>query len=96
MTGNSPNAPRRSTGFNGLVVAGVVLLFVIAGVWAWTSWSADDDSAADNSAGTLVQPAELPPPDAGAVPARPGATGTGNAVQPQDERGISPAEGQAG
>src|SRR5690606_24529177 len=95
MSQTSPdNAPRRSPRFNGMVVLGVILLFLIAGVVVWVGWSADDDRADDNAAGALVQPAELPPPDAGAVPAQPGATGTGDAVRPQDARGLSPAEGE--
>ena len=60
-----PEGPRRTTRFNGVVVLLVLLLFVIAGVYVWTRWSADDDSALDNSDGRTVQPAELPPPDAG-------------------------------
>ena len=49
--------PKRSTRFNG----------VVAGAYVWSRWSADDDSAADNAADRTVQPAELPPPDAGSL-----------------------------
>lgn len=59
--------PKRSTRFNGVVVLVVLLLFVIAGAYVWSRWSADDDSAADNAADRTVQPAELPPPDAGSL-----------------------------
>lgn len=40
-------APRRSPGFNALVVGGIVALFVIAGVLIWQGWTADAVSAAD-------------------------------------------------
>jgi len=59
--------PKRSTRFNGVVVLMVLLLFIIAGAYVWTRWSADDDSAADNAADRTVQPAELPPPGAGTL-----------------------------
>ena len=95
MTQTPPDAPRRSSGFNGLVVLGIILLFLILGAFIWMRWSADSVSAADDAGAALVQPAELPPPDAGAVPAQPGQTGTGDAVAPQDSRGLSPAEGEA-
>ena len=65
MTDPDPPGPKRTARFNGVVVLLVVLLFVIAGAYVWTQWSADDDSALDNSAGAPVQPAYVPPPDAG-------------------------------
>jgi len=59
--------PKRTPRFNGVVLLLVLLLFVIAGTYVWTRWSADDDSALDNSAGRTVQPAELPPADGGSL-----------------------------
>ncbi|SFS30507.1 hypothetical protein [Brevundimonas viscosa] len=93
MTQTPPGGPRRSPRFNSLVVLGLVLLFVAAGAFVWMRWSADAVTAADEAGEAMVQPAELPPPDAGAVPAEPGATGVGNAVAPEDERGLDPAPG---
>jgi len=61
----NPPGPRRTTRFNGVVVLLVLLLFVVAGAYVWARWSADDDSAADNAAEGAVQPAYVPPPDAG-------------------------------
>ena len=63
---SNPPGPKRTTRFNGVVVLLVLLLFVIAGAYVWAHWSLDDDSAADNAVGQ-VQPAQLPPPDAGAL-----------------------------
>lgn len=85
--------PRRSPRLNGLAVVGLIVLFVAVGAYIWFRWSADAETAADDARAAAVQPAEIPPPDAGAVPAQPGATGTGDAYNPQDERGLSPAEG---
>lgn len=68
MTHSDPprsEGPKRTTRFNGVIVLLVLLLFVIAGAYVWTRWSADEDSAADNIADRTVQPAELPAPDAG-------------------------------
>ena len=68
MTQSDPahsEGPRRTARFNGIVVLLVLLLFVIAGAYVWSRWSADDDSAADNVADRTIQPAELPSPDAG-------------------------------
>lgn len=93
MTQTPPDAPRRSSPPIGLVVLGLLLLFVVVGVFVWFRWSADSETAADDARAAMVQPAELPAPEAGAVPANPGATSTGNAYNPQDERGLSPAEG---
>lgn len=47
---------------NGLIIGGIIALFVLSaiGVWAW--WSADENSAADNSRDAIVQPAEIPTP----------------------------------
>ncbi len=59
--------PKRTPRFNGVVLLLVLLLFVIAGAYVWTSWSANDDRAADTAAGHTVQPAELPPADAGSL-----------------------------
>lgn len=94
MTQTPPNSPRRSPRLNALVVVGLILLFVAVGAYIWTRWSADEVTAADDAAAAMVQPSEVPPANTGAVPAQPGATGVGNAVAPQDERGISPAEGR--
>jgi len=65
VTHSDRPAPKRTTRFNTIVVLLVVLLFAIAGGYVWAHWSADDDSAADNSAANPVQPAYVPPPDAG-------------------------------
>lgn len=65
MTHPDRPAPKRTTRFNGVVVLLVLLLFAVAGTYVWIHWSADDDSAADNSAANPVQPAYTPPPDAG-------------------------------
>lgn len=73
---SDPPAPKRTARFNGVVVLLVLLLFVVAGVYVWTQWSADDDSAADEAAGP-VQPAVLPDPADGAVRAQPGAVPPG-------------------
>ena len=64
---SEPPGPKRSTRFNGVVVLVVLLLFAIAGAYVWIQRSADADSALDDSAGNPVQPAELPPPDAGSL-----------------------------
>ncbi len=60
-------APRRTTRFSGVVILMILVLFLIAGAFVWIRWSADARSAADNAAGHTVQPAELPPPDAGST-----------------------------
>jgi len=64
---SEPPGPKRTARFNGVVVLMVLVLFVIAGVYVWTQWSADAGSALDDSADNPVQPAELPPPDAGSL-----------------------------
>ncbi len=93
MTQTPPGGPRRSPRLNGLFVLGLLLLFVAVGAFVWMRWSADEVTAADDAGAAMVQPAELPPPGAGAVPAEPGRTGTGNAVAPENERGLDPVEG---
>jgi hypothetical protein len=65
LTHRDPPGRKRSAGFNSVVVLLLVLLLAIAGAYVWSQWSADADSALDDSAGAPVQPAELPPPDAG-------------------------------
>jgi len=62
---SDPPGPKRTTRFNGLTVLLVVALFVVAGLYVWSTWSIEDDSAADFAASGPVQPAEVPPPDAG-------------------------------
>ncbi|MCS6624711.1 hypothetical protein N0B44_17475 [Roseibacterium beibuensis] len=64
---SNPPGPKRSPRFNGLILLGVVALFVIAAIFVWSLWSVEDDSAADYARDHPVQPAELPPPDAGSL-----------------------------
>ena len=61
----NPPGPKRTTRFNGVVVLLVLLLFVVAGAYVWSQWSHDDDTAADNAAAGPVEPAYVPPPNAG-------------------------------
>ncbi len=73
--------PKRTSGFNGVVVALVLVLCLIAGAYVWTTWSVEDDSAADYARGHPVQPAEVPPPDAGTL-----------SPEGKEAAGIAPAE----
>lgn len=91
MTHPQPTGPRRSPGFNTVVLAALIVLLVIAGVVVWNWWSADEVSAVDNSEDALVQPATLPPPGSAAVPARPAGPDT-----PGDPSGDAVARGQEG
>lgn len=59
--------PKRTPRFNGVVLLLVLLLFVIAGAYVWTSWSANDDRAPDDAVGRAAQAAELPTADAGSL-----------------------------
>ena len=53
---SEPPGPKRTARFNSVVVLMVVLLFVIAGAYVWSQWSAD--GALDDPAGAPVQSAE--------------------------------------
>jgi hypothetical protein len=75
----SPRPHARRPGF---LIIGLILLFVICGVLAWTAWSRDAETSIDNSADAIVQPSEVPPPGRN-TPARPqndGTDATGDAV----------------
>ncbi|NJC41145.1 hypothetical protein GGQ87_001403 [Brevundimonas alba] len=98
--GSNRPAPKRSTKFNGLVVGLVVLLFVVAGIYVWSHWSATDDSAADEAAGGPVQPAQLPTPADDSVPVAPaqvapGADPSGDASARGVEAGNVPPGAEA-
>lgn len=80
---------------NGLIVGGIVALFVLAAIAVWAWWSADEKSAADNSRDQIVQPSELPAPGNGAVAARPNndsaVDATGNASEGSSRVAPAPA-----
>ncbi|MDY6924601.1 MAG: hypothetical protein SWI22_11665 [Pseudomonadota bacterium] len=62
----APPEPKRTPRFNGLVVLLVLGLFLVAGAYVWSRWSAVDSRAAP-PADAPVQPAAVPPPDAGSL-----------------------------
>ena len=67
-----PHLPRhRSPALNALVIGGIVLLFIIAGVIVWTKWSRASVTAVEEAHEAAVQPAEPLIPSTGAQPARP-------------------------
>lgn len=72
----------------GTVIALLLLAFAILALLTWQRWSANAISSINDSEGTVVQPAEVPPPG-GAVRARPNNNGTdpsGDAVASPGER----------
>ena len=77
---------RRGGGLPMLAVAALVVVMALLGVAVWTDWSRDSDSAAEEAAPHPVQPAELPSPQDGAVPAQPRSVGATPSAQ-DGERG---------
>ncbi|HEY0101952.1 MAG TPA: hypothetical protein VGB60_00605 [Brevundimonas sp.] len=67
-----------------LAVLTLIVIVGLLGAVIWMAWSADSPSAADDAAPHPVQPAELPSPADGAVPARPA---NGGPAQQGGEKG---------
>lgn len=71
---------------SGLAVLGLIAVVALLAVAIWIAWSRDSGSAADDAAPHAVQPARMPPPEGGAVPARP----------QNGEPATAPADGEKG
>lgn len=54
-----------------LAVVALLVIVALLGAAVWMDWSSDSDSAAEEAAPHPVQPAEIPSPADGAVPAQP-------------------------
>lgn len=54
-----------------LAVLALIAVVALLGAAIWVAWSEDSGSAADNAAPHPAQPTQMPPPEGGAVPARP-------------------------
>lgn len=71
MPSPSPLPRHRSPALNAVIVGLIVLAFVVGGAIVWTKWSRDAVTAVDEAHEAVVQPAEIPDPDDGAMPAAP-------------------------
>ena len=72
MQPSSSRLPRhRSPALNAAIVGLIVLVFVVAGALIWTAWSRGSLTAVDEAHEAVVQPAEVPDPAVGAIPATP-------------------------